>query len=229
MDNKPQTMDSRSSSAFRLLLSVQHFFLLSSFILASCTSPTPTVPTETITAYATASAEPWMNELFACANDRSILVNVTADDPDIFLRIGEPEILLSPAYQVGEEEILVVTHRESPVQNLTLAEVQALFAGQGDESLQLWVYASGSDVQAMFDQLVMEGRSISSFAKVAASPQEMSAVLNSESNSLGILPKRWMAGNVRDVYSLGVFPVLAMTQEDPQGAVKALLGCLHSN
>jgi hypothetical protein len=222
-----KTMDNRPQTTFRILPAA--FYLLLSAFLISCTNPAPTVPPQTITAYATSSAEPWMDELFACANERSILVNVTADDPDIFLRIGEPEILVSPAYQIGEEEILIVTHRESPVQNVTLAEAQALFAGQGDESVQVWVYASGVDVQGAFDQFVMKGRSVSSFAKVAANPQEMSDVLNSESNALGILPKRWMAGSVRDVYSLGVFPVLAITKEEPQGAVKTLLGCLHSN
>jgi len=54
-----------------------------------------------------------MDELFACANDQSITVNITAEEPEIYLRIGEPENLLSPAYQIDEEELLVVTHRES--------------------------------------------------------------------------------------------------------------------
>lgn len=222
-----KTMDNRPQTTFRILPAA--FYLLLSFFLASCTPSAEPAPTETITAYATASAQPWMDELFACANERSLLVNVTGEDPDIFLRIGEPEILLSFAYQIGEDEILIVTHRESPVQNVTLAEVQALFAGQGNESVQVWVYASGLDVQGVFDQFVMDGRSVSSLARVVASPQEMSDVLNSESNALGILPKRWKVGNVRDVYSLGTIPVLAITKEEPQGALKALLSCLQDN
>jgi hypothetical protein len=94
-----------------------------------------------------------MSDLFACANERSIIVEVTADDPDISLRIGEPETLTSPAFQIGEEEILIVTHRESPVQNLTLEEVQATFAGQGGESVQVWVYASGMDCKGCLSRL----------------------------------------------------------------------------
>ncbi len=53
---------------------------------------------------------------------------------------------LSPAYQIDEEEILIVTHRESPVQNLTLEEAQDLFA-QGNPSAQVWVYSSDADMQ----------------------------------------------------------------------------------
>ncbi|MDP1544877.1 MAG: hypothetical protein Q8L87_02560 [Anaerolineales bacterium] len=208
---------------------VIHFFLLAFYFLASCASPTPTAPTSTITAYASSSAQPWMDELFACANEQSILVNVTANEPDIYLRLGEPAILASPAYQIDEEEILIVVNRESSTQNLSLEEAQALFAGQGNESVQVWVYASGLDVQGVFDQFVMAGRSVTSLARVAAGPQEMSDVLNSEPNAIGILPKHWMVGNVREVYSLGKIPVLAITREEPQGALKALLGCMQNN
>jgi hypothetical protein len=219
MDNKPQT-------AFRLLPSALCLLLFA--LLSSCTTPTPTIPPQTITAYATASAQPWMDELFACATEQNIIVEVTAENPDISLRIGEPEVLVSPAYQIGEEEILIVTHRESPVQNLTLADVQAIFAGVGDESVQVWVYASGLDVQGVFDQAAMEGRSVTSLARVAASPQEMSDTLNSDPSAIGILPKHWAAGNLRAVYSVGVFPVLAITNGEPQGAARTVLGCLHS-
>jgi hypothetical protein len=167
-----------------------------------------------------------MDELFACANEQNILVEITAETSDIFLRIGEPEVLVQSAYQIGEEEILVMVNRESPIQNLTLPETQELFAGRGDAAV--WVYASGVDAQWAFDQAVMEGRSVTSFARVAVSPQEMSNTLNSDPSAIGILPKHWAAGNLRVVYSVGLFPVLAITNGEPQGAVRAVLGCLHS-
>lgn len=217
-------MDKGRQSAFRFLFSALCFSLL-----ISCVSPAQPSQTEVITAYATTSAHPWMQDLFACANEKSIIVKVAADDPDIALRVGEPETLVSPAYQIGEEELLIVTHRQSLVQNLTLQEVQVLFAGQGDPSMQVWVYSSGMDVQRLFDQFVMEERSVTSFARIAVSPQEMSDILNSESNTIGILPKRWMAGDVREVYSIGAFPILAVTKEEPEGAAKLVLGCLQGN
>lgn len=205
------------------------FLLLSSFLLSSCAPATQSPSsTEIIPVYATPAAQAWMSDLFACANDLSVTLNVNANSPEIYIRLGEPETLLTPAYQIDEEEILIVTNRESPVQNFSLEEAQDLFA-QGNASVQVWGYASGTDLQILFDQLVMNGRSVTSFARMAAGPQEMSDALNSESNSIGILPKHWATGNIREVYSAGMAPVLAITNEEPQGAVGDLIFCLQND
>jgi hypothetical protein len=197
-------------------------------LLASCSAETPQTPLEVVSVYSTSAATPWLTDLYACAE--SVALISRADDPsaaDIVLRIGEPQFLASFAYQIDEEEILIVTHRQSPVQNLTLEEAGALFAGLGDASVQVWVYASGEDVQEVFDQFVMEGRSVSSSAGVVVSPQQMSDMLNNESNAVGILPRHWKAGDVREVYSVAKVPVLAITQTKPQGTVNQLIGCLQ--
>ena len=201
------------------------FFLLLSFI-SSCTPVTQTPQAETVSVYATSAAQPWLTELYTCADNSSVILNLAADDPDIFLRVGEPEIIISPVYQIDEEEILIVTNRESPIQNLTLSEVQELFA-QGNDSAKVWVYASDANVQIAFDQLVMKGRSVTSFAGLATSPQQMSDLINVEKDAVGILPKHWMTGNVREIFSAGTVPVLAITKEEPQGAVKELISCLQ--
>jgi hypothetical protein len=204
------------------------FFLFLSLFLSSCASQSTSTP-QIITAYSTPAAQPWMTELYTCAEKLNVAVNLTSDSPDISLRFGEPEILASPAYQIGEEEILIVTNRQSVVQNLTLEQAQALFAGQGDPSVQVWVYDSAADVQGVFDQLVMKGRSVTSFAKVAVSPQEMSDLLNASLNSVGILPRHWKAGDLREVYSAGKVPVLAVVKSEPQGVIKQVLTCLYNN
>ena len=205
----------------------QFFFLvLSSFIVVSCAPATQTSQTQVVSVYATSAAQPWLTELYTCADNSSATLNLTADEPDITLRVGKPEIIISPVYQIDEEEILIVTNRESPIQNLTLSEVQELFA-QGNDSAKVWVYASDADVQIVFDQLVMKGRSVTTFAGLATSPQQMSNLINAEKDAVGILPKHWMAGNVREVFSAGTVPVLAITKEEPQGVVKDLISCLQ--
>ena len=171
---------------------------------------------------------PWLAELYVCAKDADVIINFSADAPDIFLRIGEPEILASPVYQIGEEEILIVTHQDSTLQNLTLEEVQSLFTGSGNPSAQVWVYSSDADMQVLFEQLVMKGRSVSSFAKVAVSPQKMSEAVGSDSNAVGILPRSSMNSgqNIREVYSAGKVPVLATTKVEATGIVHELLVCV---
>lgn len=171
---------------------------------------------------------PWLAELYVCAEDADVIINFSADAPDIFLRIGEPEILASPVYQIGEEEILIVTHQDSTLQNLTLEEAQALFTGRGDSPAQVWVYASGADLQILFDQLVMKGRSVSSSAKVAVSAEKMSEAINFEVGAIGILTRHSINANsaLREVYSAGMVPALAITKTEATGTVKDLLACV---
>ncbi len=203
-------------------------FLLSFCILFSCSTSTPPATPQVITVYSTSAAQPWLEPLYACA--ASIAVISRVDDSftaDIALRVGEPEFLASPAYQIDTEEILIVTHRQSPIQNLNLEEARALFTGQGDSFAQVWVYTSDEDVQRVFDQFVMEGRSVTSSARVAVSPQQMSDTLVNQPNTVGILPRHWKVGDVRDVYAVAKVPVLALTKPEPHGVVNQLIGCLQ--
>jgi hypothetical protein len=111
---------------------------------------------------------------------------------------------------------------------LSLEGARALFAGQGDPSVQVWVYPSGSDVQEVFNRIVMQGQNVSPAARLAVDPQQMSDTLVSEPNTVGILPRRWQAGDVREALSLGSVPVLAITPDEPQGMVKQLIACLQN-
>jgi len=210
----------------------KRFFFSLAFLLlliSACSTGTPQNAPQVVLVYSSPAATPWLSEVYSCAESLAVISLVdNTDSADISLRVGEPEFLSSFAYQIDEEEILIVTHRQSPVQNLTLENAQALFAGLGDPSVQVWVYASGDDVFEVFDQFVMMGRSVSSSALVAVSPQQMSDVLNAESNAVGILPRHWKAGDVRDVYSVAKVPVLAITQAEPQGVVNQLIGCLQN-
>jgi hypothetical protein len=195
---------------------------------ASCSTNPPQTAPQVVSVYSTFAAEPWLTDLYACADSFAIITRVAdPNSADIILQVGEPEFLSGFAYQIDEEEILVVTHRQSPIQNLNLEGVRALFMGLGDPSVQVWVYAPDADVQKAFDQFVMEGRSVSSSALIAVKPQQMSDVLNAESNAVGILPRRWKVGDSREVFLAATVPVLALTKSEPQGAVNQLIGCLQ--
>ena len=204
-------------------------FLLSSFLLFSCIPTAPSATPQLVTVYSTSAAQPWLPPLYECAGTSAILSRV--DDSalaDIVLRVDEPEFLASPAYQIDTEEILVVTHRQSPIQNLTLEEARALFTGQGDPSVQVWVYAPEEDVQEVFDRVIMGGSRVIPSARIAVTPQQMSDTLVGESNAIGILPRHWMAGDAREVLSVATVPVLAITDPEPQGVISELIACLQT-
>jgi hypothetical protein len=201
-------------------------FLL--IFVSACAPAAPSATPEVISVYSTAAAQPWLSALYQCAGTASVISRV--DDPsiaDIILRVGELQALSSPAYQIDTEELLVVTQRQSPVQNLSLEEARDLFSGQGDPSVQLWVYSSGEDIQEIFNRLVMQGQAISPAARLAVDPQQMSDTLVNEPNTVGILPRHWKAGDVREILSVGTVPVLAITSANPQGVIEQLIACLQ--
>lgn len=205
-------------------------FFLCLFLLASCGTPAPQTTPQVVIVYSTSAATPWLTELYDCVARQNNVVLSRVDDPasaDILLRVSEPEFLSSFAYQIDEEEILIVTHRQSPIQNLNFDETRALFMGLGDPSVQVWIYASDEDVFGVFDQFVMEGGSVTSSAKMAVNPQQMSDTLVNQPNAVGILPRHWKVGDVRDVYSVATVPVLAITPREPQGVINQLIGCLQ--
>lgn len=206
-------------------------FLAVVLLLSACASPVASPETATpqvVSVYASAATQPWLPDLYGCAEQAAVVVRlaVSPAEAEIRLRVGEPENLSSPAYQIGSEELLVVTHRESPVQNLTEEQARALFA-QGQAGVQVWVYASGEDVQEVFERQLMNGSGISSLARLAANPQQMSDTLNVEKDAVGVLPRHWKVGPARDVFVLPGVPVLALTNDAPNEIVQALLACMQ--
>lgn len=201
--------------------------ILFSFLISSCSTSTPPATPEVVSVYSTAAAEPWLHELYDCAGTSVVLSRL--DNPSaaqITLRIGQPKTLQF-AYQIETEEILVVTNRQSPLNNLTLEGARALFLGQGDPSVQVWVYSSGTDLDDVFEDLLLQGRTVTPSARIAANTQQMSDTLVNQPNTVGILPRHWKAGDSREVYSIATVPVLAMTPKEPQAAVKELIACLQ--
>jgi len=198
------------------------------FLAACAPSDTSTDEVQALDIYATPAAQPWLADVYACAPDGIVLRVVDSpDQADLALRLGEPDLWLAPVYQIGSEEILVAAHPASPLQDLTLEETRALFAGAGDPSAEVWVYAGGEDVQGICEQAVMAGRPVTSLARLAAGPQHMSDILSETPNAVGLLPRRWKAGDLRIVYTIPDVPVLALVNGEPQGALRALLACLQ--
>ena len=204
--------------------------ILISLLTSSCSNSTPPPTPQVVSVFSSSFTQPWLTELYACAGTSAIIRlsdSASASVADIRLQLGEPEWLTGFAYQIDEEEILIVTNRVSPIQSLTLEQAKELFMGLGNPTVQVWVYASGTDGQNVFEQLVMDGRTVAPSMNIASTPQQMSDILVNQENTVGILPRHWKVGDVRDVFSAGKVPVLALTNVEPQGVVKELIGCLQ--
>src|SRR5262245_61882124 len=87
-------------------------FLLSSFLLISCSTSTPQTTPQVITVYSTSAAQPWLSASYDCAANQNNVFISRVDEPssaNMVLRVGEPKILTSPAYQIDTEEILIMS------------------------------------------------------------------------------------------------------------------------
>lgn len=198
------------------------------FLAACAPSGTSMDEIQALDIYVTPAAQPWLADVYACAPEGIVLRVVASPGlADLAIRLGEPGLWPGPVYRIGSEEILVAAHPASPLQDLTLEAARALFAGAGDPSAEVWVYAAGEDVQGVFEQAVMAGRPVTSQARLMAGPQHMSEVLSETPNAVGFLPRRWKAGDLHIVYVIPHVPVLALVHGQPQGALRALLACLQ--
>lgn len=176
--------------------------------------------------YATFAAQPWLKGLYQCAGEQSIILTINAVSPQISLRLGEPEDALFPIYKVAVEEIIVAVSNLSEIQNLSDQEVRALFA-KADPLRQIIVYSEGEDIQTEFDERILQGVSVTSSARLAATPEEMSALLSENTLAVGILPGSYLTGSLKPLYSVGTVPVIAQTVEDPTPEAMALISCLQ--
>jgi len=210
-------------------------------VLSACSRVTPTASPVSVSVQYTAASAPWLAGLYDCAGSNLVISEPRAADSidsksDIAIHIGEPAQLTTPAYQIGTEEILVIVNRITPITSLSAAQVKDLFTGMTTEwsqidpgksgPVQVWVFAPGEDVEQAFERAALGGTPLTSLARLANTPDEMSRAIASDQNAIGILPRHWKAGNVTTVYSAVSVPVLAITPVEPAGAVRQILACL---
>jgi hypothetical protein len=227
----------KRSFAFLLIT----LLLLTFFLLASCSPATPTAAPEPITIQYSAAAQPWLSAVYDCVRKTPIFAEhraVQYFDPsaDIAIRLGEPEQLRTPAFEIGIEEIFIIVHPQNHVTEIGVTEVRELFTGRihnwsqlggPDASVRVWIYASGEDIQKIFEAALMQGGTVTSLAQLATSPDEMYQAVADDVNAIGILPRSWKVEGVQEMYVAATVPVLAIIPSEEQGITADLLACLQ--
>ena len=215
---------------------MKKIFFIFIIFLTACAPAAPISTPQVVKAYATSSAQPWLTDLYSCAS-ASVVINLTdSQSADISIRMGESAGLTTPAFQIGTDDILVAVHPQTGVGSLTIEQVRQLFTGQAanwkdvggnDVPVQVWTYSSDEDIQQIFDDTVLAGQPVTSLARLAVSAQTMSDSIGANPGSVGVLTRRWKAGNTREALVVASAPVLVITKSEPQGAIKDLIACLQ--
>jgi hypothetical protein len=226
-------------------VSIGSRLVLYSYLLlgTSCTPATPTASLEPLRVQYSLAARPWLAKLNNCAGKNVLAVEPRAEefqDPksvDLVLRVGQPDNLIAPAYQIGTDDLLVIVNQKNPLVKLTTDQVRALFIGQIhtwnsingiDAPVQVWVFPAGEDVQQIFERSVLDGTHATSLARMANSPEEILQAVSNDADAIGIITRRLETGNIPDIFTAASsLPVLAITQTEPQGDLAQILACLQ--
>ena len=215
---------------------MRKYFLVILFLLTAC-APAATVATpQLVKVYITAAASSRLTDLYNCSTPSTAILLSDPQAADITLRLGQPDSLSSPAFQIGTDDVAVIVQSQNNIDNLTADQVHSIFLGQvtnwkdvggSDMPIQVWTYAQGEDIQQIFEQNVMNNQPVTSLARLAVSAQSMLDSIANNAGSIGFMPRSLETGNVRDVYKTPSEPVLAITKSQPEGEMKDLLACLQ--
>jgi hypothetical protein len=168
---------------------------------------------------------------------------------------GPPVGQQSFAYQLGEDRLSLIVHPDSPLKDLSRAQLQAIYNGsvqKWDALLQPtckecapdsaknplvgkeihpWAYLPGEDIQNMFQtQIGLAARTGLNF--LAPDPTAMRAAIAADPQAIGFLPQREVDASVKPLQLTGIKaealrqPVTASLPAQPQAETRAWLACV---
>lgn len=107
---------------------------------------------------------------------------------------------------LGYDHLQVITSRRNPVQQLTLAQLQGIFAGQisnwrqvGGEDVPVHavVREAGSGTAQVFGAMVMQGRTVSAQALIMSSAGAVAASVGSDPAAIGYVASTYHSPQIR--------------------------------
>lgn len=207
--------------------------------------PTPQVLTVQVTPALQSMSDTFRRCTQAQPNTGLVLLDTPAasidlDRAPLALRWGAGASLPGSAAVVGQEELVIVVNPQNPAERISLADLQAIYHGTlrawpGQTSeIQPWAYASGEDIQSIFEAVVLGGSALSNrTASTAPDPAAVREAVAGNPAAIGFLPKRWVDKSIKVLPLDGMDPanlrqpILALSKSEPKGLEKAWLICLQ--
>lgn len=217
-------------------------FVSFGFILAACAGTPSTTPSPLRVQY-TFATQPWLSDLEKCAGEMIILPELTSlgfqdlASADMAIRIGGDPVPGASSYLVGTEDIIIILNAKNPIPELTTLKVTGIFTGKIQDwqelggsaaPVQAWVFPPGEDLQRLFVDTALSGLQVTSQAHLATTPGGMIAAISEDVNAVGILTTRWLNDQVKSVYKIGEYPILAFLLEDPREEMEDIITCFQS-
>ncbi len=173
------------------------------------------------------------------------------DSNNLVLELGEPLQIEEDSYlsQIGWDQIDVIINQDNNISQLTTNELQGIFSGltsiwatDNSQPIQVWVLPDDDTVRKYFDHAVLQSHPLTSEAKLAPDSDAMLQAVSNDTNAIGYLPESIISSSdpavvskvkiiqvdtsLQDEFSQ---PVIAITQNEPEGLMRELLVCVQSS
>jgi len=167
-----------------------------------------------------------------------------SDTADMILRWGDP-----PAedqntwFQIGEDNLVIITHPDNPLSEITADQLQRIFTGQIRSWSEIGEYTegifavdlpAGNEIHQAFSASLGEKPSLSPGAQIAADAVTMRQAVAAQPGAIGYLPARWLDDSVKKLPVIDsrqprriTFPVLIRFVKPPNPAQQTWLDCLQ--
>ncbi len=211
---------------------------LLSLLLSACTPvslQTPAASPQPVRVAITPTIETWVQpRLTACraAIPGLYIVTQPANSrpaADIQILIGEKtESSAEMAYIIGSLQLQILAHPDLDTAALDIETLRDAYTQISPSEIEVWSYPTGHELRDIFNaQLEIE--TISPYARLAMTPEQMLAKIASQPNALGYAPVFVGAnGNqILPLLSVEKIPILAHTPTPTTGPAKQLLACLQ--
>jgi len=162
---------------------------------------------------------------------------------DIVLWWGNKPDDASFAFQIAEDELLVIVNPDNLNTEFTSSELSAIFNGRiahwtefsiFDDQVSVWIYPEGSILNKVFKSAVLGEQGYSRLSHLAPSPGPMLEEISADPGAIGFIPRGWMtndlsAAEIDPALQISLRrPVLALLNSEPKTGVQELLACLQT-
>lgn len=192
----------------------------SNAVMLQLNTTTATLPLLTALTRSYAQVNPAVQFEVRFSNYQAAAAQASSKQPIYFLTSYLPpmdESLLWGA-PVGQDGIAIITHPGNPVENLTIAQIRAVFQGRmtnwanvGGPSLAITVISreAGAGTRAAFDRLLMGERQTLQSAHIAPSSAAVITSVARQPGSIGYVSMSYVDSSVQPLKIDGIAPTIS--------------------
>lgn len=165
---------------------------------------------------------------------------VAGSRADLMLHWGEIDPGGPPAFQLGEDSLVIIIHSENPITDLTLEALQQMYRGEAVQwselsgaingSIHTWVYPAHLSLQMEFaDRVDLAGALISH--RMAPDIPAMLQAVSNDPLAIGFIPAAWMDPSVRRLeiegFTAAHIPVVLLASENLDPNQREWVACIQ--